>query len=83
MEEQWLRLFLRNPDTAQMLAEVFVPESSKDLIVIEAAAGMHSYLFFREILLIQPSNRSWPDSWAVNKDTSQFSKITNQDVWLF
>ena len=45
MEAQRLRFFLRNPDTAQMLAEKFVPEGSKDLIVIEAAAGMHSYLF--------------------------------------
>ena len=46
MEAQRLRFFLRNPDTAQMLAEAFVPEGSKDLIVIEAAAGMHSYLFW-------------------------------------
>ena len=46
MEGQRLRFFLRNPDTAQMLAESFVPEGSKDLIVIEAAAGMHSYLFY-------------------------------------
>ena len=46
MEGQRLRSFLRNPDTARMLAEVLVPEGSKDLIVIEGAAGMHSYLFF-------------------------------------
>lgn len=45
LEGQRLRFFLRNPDTAQMLAEAFVPEGSKDLIVIEAAAGMHSYFF--------------------------------------
>ena len=42
MEGQRLRFFLRNPDTAQTLAEAFVPEGSKDLIIIEAAAGMHS-----------------------------------------
>ena len=45
MEAQRLRFFLRNPDTARILAEAFVPEGSEDLIVIEAAAGMHSYLF--------------------------------------
>ena len=65
MEGHRLRLFLRNPDTARMLAEAFVPEGSKDLIVIEAASGMYSY-FVVEVLVIQPSNRSW----AVNKSTS-------------
>ena len=45
MEGQRLRFFLRNPDTARKLAEVFVPEGSKDLIVIEAAPGMHSFFF--------------------------------------
>jgi hypothetical protein len=45
MEGQRLRFFLRNPDTARMLAEAYVPEGSKDLIVIEAAAGMLSYFF--------------------------------------
>ena len=43
MEGQRLRVFLRNPDTARMLAEAFVPEGSKDLIIIEAAAGMHGH----------------------------------------
>jgi hypothetical protein len=47
MEGHRLRLFLRNPDTARMLAEAFVPEGSKDLIVIEAAPGMYSYFFVR------------------------------------
>ena len=46
VEAQRLRTFLRNPDTAQMLAEALVPEGSKDLIIIEAAAGIHSYSFF-------------------------------------
>jgi hypothetical protein len=48
IEAQRLRIFLRNPDTAQMLAEALVPEGSKDLIIIEAAAGMHSRFFFHE-----------------------------------
>jgi len=39
MEGHRLRSFLRNPDTARMLAEAFVPEGSKDLIIIEAAPG--------------------------------------------
>ena len=43
-EGQRLRTFLRHPETARMLAEAFVPEGSKDLIVIEAAAGMHTCL---------------------------------------
>jgi hypothetical protein len=42
MEGQRLRFFLRNPDTARIIAEEFVPEGSKDLIIIEAAAGMHN-----------------------------------------
>ena len=46
MEGQRLRFFLRNPDTARTLAEAFIPEGSKDLIVIEAAAGMHNCFFF-------------------------------------
>lgn len=75
MEGQRLRFFLRNPDTARILAEAFIPEGSKDLIVVEAAAGMHSY-FFNEVLVIQPLNRSW----AINKSTSQSSKRTNQEV---
>ena len=74
-EAQRLRTFLRHPDTAQMLAEAFVPEGSKDLIIIEAAPGMHS-CSFHEVLVIQLSNRSW----AVNKSTSQSSKGTNQEA---
>ena len=46
MEGQPLRFFLRNPDTARMLAEAFVPEGSKDLIIIEAASGMQCYFFW-------------------------------------
>ncbi|KAF8812924.1 S-adenosyl-L-methionine-dependent methyltransferase [Phlegmacium glaucopus] len=38
-EAQRLRTFIRHPETAQKLAEAFVPEGSKDLIIIEAAAG--------------------------------------------
>ena len=45
MEGQRLRFFLRNPDTARMLAEAFIPKGSKDLIVIEAAAGMYGCFF--------------------------------------
>lgn len=52
-------------------SEAFVlPEGSKDLIVIETAAAMHSF-FFREVL---------PVVWAVNKSTSQSPKTTNQEV---
>jgi hypothetical protein len=46
MEGQQSRFFLRNPDTARMLAEAFVPEGSKDLIIVEAAAGMHNFFLF-------------------------------------
>lgn len=42
IEGQRLRTFLRHPETARTLAEAFVPEGSKDLIIIEAAAGMHN-----------------------------------------
>ena len=45
-EGQRLRFFLRNPDTTRMLAEAFVPEGSKDLIIIEAASGMQCYFFW-------------------------------------
>ena len=75
MEGQRLRFFLRNPDTARKLAEAFVPEGSKDLIIIEAASGMRS-CFFCEVLVIQPMNRSW----AANKSSSQSSKRTNQEI---
>ena len=44
-EGQRLRFFLRNPDTARIVAEALVPEGSKDLIIIEAAAGMHDYIY--------------------------------------
>lgn len=45
VEAQRLRTFIRNPETARMLAEAFVPEGSKDLIIIEAAPGMPSHLY--------------------------------------
>ena len=45
-EGQRIRTFLRHPETARMLAEAFVPEGSKDLIIIEAAPGMRSYYLF-------------------------------------
>lgn len=38
-----IRPTLRNPDTAMMLAEQFIPEGSRDKIVIEASSG-RSYL---------------------------------------
>ena len=44
IEGQRLRAFIRHPETARMLAEEFVPEGSKDLIIIEASPGMHGYL---------------------------------------
>jgi hypothetical protein len=54
-EAQRLRTFLRHPDTAKMVAEAFVPEGSKDLIIIEAAPGMHGS-FFHEFLVVQLLN---------------------------
>jgi transcription factor 1 len=40
------RSVIRNPDTAAMLADAFVPEGSKDKIIIDACPGtVHSILF--------------------------------------
>jgi len=39
------RSVIRNPETAAMLAETFVPEGSKDKIIIDASPGMHIYKF--------------------------------------
>ena len=53
MEAQRIRTFIRHPDTARMLAEAFVPEGSKDLIIIEAASGMHT------VFLLGPGKSSY------------------------
>ena len=42
------RSVVRNPETAAMLAETFVPEGSKDKIIIDVSPGVHiSNLSFR------------------------------------
>jgi len=41
----FLRPAVRNPETAAMLAEAFVPEGSRDNIIIDACPGMSLHLY--------------------------------------
>lgn len=52
------RSVIRNPDTAAMLADAFVPEGSKDKIIIDACPGaVYAILFL--VFLVDHKCRPW------------------------
>jgi hypothetical protein len=52
------RSVIRNPDTAAMLADAFVPEGSKDKIIIDACPGAVLLYSLSGVFLVEPQRQA-------------------------
>ena len=72
----FLRPAVRNPETAAMLAEAFVPEGSRDNIIIDACPGMSLHLY-----QLFPTHHYRP--WSIDTSSSQITEGTNKENCCF
>jgi len=68
------RSVIRNPDTAAMLADAFVPEGSKDKIIIDACPGAVLLYSLSGVFLVEPQNGR---PWSTYSRTSKVTEGTN------
>lgn len=71
------RVSIKNPRSARMIAESFVPNGLRDQVIIEAFPGIALYILVPEIVSDIPAARAW----CCHSCTTQIAQRTHQEAY--